>query len=334
MVDKNAAAGPCHCVFCSVKGITISPYPPKWRAGMNTERPVAVTRAPAKMRAGVRMARRLWQTALAAMLLKYNRSKDTTALIKGVLTLSKSERAKIVSLDQEQYLVGTRNAVTRDTWVVEMLTALPAGARLLDAGAGECQYKKHCGHLKYVAQDIAVYDGKGDTGLQTGSWDFSQIDIVSDILDIPEPDASFDAVLCTEVLEHLPDPVRALDEMARLLRPGGTFIITAPFWSLTHFAPYHYATGFNRYFYEFHLKRLGFNTIDIVPNGNFFECVGQELRRVAEMAQRFAGGDKPTLLELHATQIALAMVERMSARDTGSPEMLHFDCQVRAVKQA
>ncbi|MGC2028281.1 hypothetical protein, partial [Bradyrhizobium sp.] len=69
------------------------------------------------------------------------------------------------------------------------------------------------------------------------------------------------------------------------------------------------------------------------PNGNFFECVGQELRRVADMAQRFAGGDKPTPLELNAIQIVLAMVERMSARDTGSPEMLHFDYQVRAVKR-
>ena len=131
----------------------------------------------------------------------------------------------------------------------------------------------------------------------------------------------------------MPDPVRALDEMARLLRPGGMFIITAPFWSLTHFAPYHYATGFNRYFYEFHLGRLGFDIVDMIPNGNFFECVGQELRRVADMAQRFAGGDKPTPLELNAIQIVLAMVERMSARDTGSPEMLHFDYQVRAVKR-
>jgi SAM-dependent methyltransferase len=303
---------------------------------MNTVDPVAkkATRVSARMRAGVRMVWRLWLAALAAMLSKYKRCKDTTALIKSSLALSKSERAKIFSLDQGQYLVGTKNAATRDAWVTEVLAALPTGARLLDAGAGECQYKKHCGHLKYVAQDIAVYNGKGDTGLQTGSWDFSQIDIVSDILDIPEPDASFDAVLCTEVLEHLPDPVRALDEMARLLRPGGTFIITAPFWSLTHFAPYHYATGFNRYFYEFHLARLGFDIVDMIPNGNFFECVGQELRRVAEMAQQFAGGDKPTPLELGATQIVLAMVERMSARDTGSPEMLHFDYQVRAVKRA
>jgi hypothetical protein len=112
------------------------------------------------------------------------------------------------------------------------------------------------------------------------------------------------------------------------------FVITAPFWSLTHFAPYHYATGFNRYFYESHLERLGFDIVEMTPNGNFFECVGQELRRVTDMAQRFAGGDRPTSLELHATQIVLGMVERMSGRDTGSPEMLHFDCQVRAVKRA
>lgn len=280
-----------------------------------------VARASAKTHRGAGILRRLknWRNA--------------EQLIVSLLALPKNERAKILSADHGQYVVGTRNAATRDAWVAGALAALPPDARLLDAGAGECQYKKHCGHLQYVAQDNAVYDGKGDAGLQTGSWDFSRIDIVSDILDIPEPDASFDAVLCTEVLEHLPDPVRALDEMARLLRPGGMFIITAPFWSLTHFAPYHYATGFNRYFYEFHLGRLGFDIVDMIPNGNFFECVGQELRRVAEMAQRFAGGDKPTPLELNAIQIVLAMVERMSARDTGSPEMLHFDYQVRAVKR-
>ncbi len=281
-----------------------------------------VARASARTRSGAGLLQRLrdWRT--------------TERLFRSFLTLPKSERSKILSADQERYVVGSKNAATRDAWVALALAALPPGARLLDAGAGECQYKKDCGHLKYVAQDIAVYDGKGDTGLQTGSWDFSQIDIVSDILHIPEPDGSFDAVLCTEVLEHLPDPVRALDEMARLLRPGGIFIITAPFWSLTHFAPYHYATGFNRYFYEFHLGRLGFDIIELTPNGNFFECVGQELRRVTDMAQRFAGGDRPTSLELHATQIVLGMVERMSGRDTGSPEMLHFDCQVRAVKRA
>lgn len=286
------------------------------------------------MRTGARFLWRLWRAACAAIQSRYDRWNNVKALAGSFLGLTASERGKILSTNQDHYVVGTRNAATRDAWVAKVLSALPAGTRLLDAGAGECQYKKHCDHLAYVAQDIALYDGKGDVGLQTGNWSFSQIDIVSDITNIPEPDASFDAVLCTEVLEHLPDPIRALDELARLLRPGGMLIVTAPFWSLTHFAPYHYATGFNRYFYEFHLGRLGFDIVDLIPNGNFFECVGQELRRIAVMAQQFARGDRPTALEVHAMQIVLGMVERMSARDTGSPDMLHFDYQVRAVKRS
>ncbi|WP_198030181.1 class I SAM-dependent methyltransferase [Bradyrhizobium sp. Tv2a-2] len=307
-----------------------------------------VTRALARMRRGPGLLEQLKdlqgahaalhtsaavQAAHVALQAKHERWAEAEPLIESFLALSTIDRTKILSTDQGQYVVGTRNAATRDGWVAEVLAELPAGARLLDAGAGECQYKKHCGHLIYVAQDNAIYDGKGEEGLQTGSWDFSQIDLVCDILNIPEPDASFDAVLCTEVLEHLPDPLRALEEMARLLRLGGVFIITAPFWSLTHFAPYHYATGFNRYFYELHLGRLGFDIVDMIPNGNFFECVGQELRRVADMAERFAAGERPTALEVYAVQVVLAMVERMSARDTGSPEMLHFDYQVRAIKR-
>jgi SAM-dependent methyltransferase len=284
------------------------------------------------------IARAVWQlpklaASHAELRAKHNRWVEAEPLIESFLALPKEERTKILSTDQGQYTVGTANASTRDAWVPRMLSELPAGARLLDAGAGECQYKKHCGHLKYVAQDNAVYDGTGAPGLQMNKWDFSRIDIVSDILNIPEPDASFDAVLCTEVLEHLPDPVRALDEMARLLRPGGTFIITAPFWSLTHFAPYHYATGFNRYFYEVHLGRLGFDIVDMVPNGNFFECVGQEVRRIPGMAKQYAGGEAPSAFDVYATQAMLAMAERMSKRDSGSPEMLNFDYQVRAVKR-
>jgi hypothetical protein len=109
-------------------------------------------------------------------------------------------------------------------------------------------------------------------------------------------------------------------------------ILTAPFWSLTHQAPYHFATGFNRYFYEHHLGRLGFDIVEMTPNGNFFECVAQEVRRVRDMSARFAH-TAPTPLEVHAMQVVLAMTERLSQADRGSPEMLHFDYQVRAVKR-
>jgi SAM-dependent methyltransferase len=270
---------------------------------------------------------------LAQVEATHGRWREVEALVEPLLALAPAERLKIMSTDQGLYGVGTQNAPTRDRWVETALKALPAGWRMLDAGAGECQYKKHCAHLHYVAQDIAVYDGSGDVGFQNPGWSFEKVDIICDIVAIPEPDASFDAVLCTEVLEHLPDPVRAIDEMSRLLRPGGMMIITAPFWSMTHQAPYHFATGFNRYFYEHHLGRHGFDIVELTPNGNFFECVGQEVRRVRDMAAKFAGST-PSALEVYAMQIVLGMVDRFSKLDQGSTQLLHYDWQLRAVKRA
>jgi SAM-dependent methyltransferase len=250
------------------------------------------------------------------------------ALTRALRELGSLERRKMLSLDSGAYRVGAGNEAARREWLQGVLSELPAGARILDAGAGERQFKPLCDHLRYVSQDIAQYTGKGNAlGLQTGTWDTSGIDITA----VPEPDASFDAILCSEVLEHLSDPVRALGEMGRLLRIGGTLLITAPFCSLTHFAPYHYATGFNRYFYLHHLPPLGFAISDLIENGNFFEFLGQEMRRIAPMAERyFAGG--PSRLEQYATQIVLGMLERMSGKDRGSCEALCFGFHVRAVK--
>lgn len=117
------------------------------------------------------------------------------------------------------------NEPNRQTWLKQTLSELPAGLRLLDAGAGELQNRQHCSHLVYVSQDFCQYEGKEGgapaEGLQIKSWDNSRIDLVSDITKIPASDSSFDVVLCSEVLEHLPEPTHALDEFSRLLKPGG-----------------------------------------------------------------------------------------------------------------
>jgi ubiquinone/menaquinone biosynthesis C-methylase UbiE len=228
--------------------------------------------------------------------------------------------------------VGMQNEHTRETWLKNVLEKIPAGYRILDAGAGEQAYKKFCDHLKYVAQDFAQYDGIGDDrGLQTGTWDYSELDIISDITAIPEPDAAFDAIMCIEVLEHLPEPLKALSEFSRLLRNDGHLIITAPFCSLTHFAPYHYYSGFNRYFYEFHLEEHGFKIVDIQENGNFFEYLAQEIRRVPSIAEQYSG-DKLSRRERIASKVVINMLERFSKQDHGSEEILHFGFQVHAVK--
>ncbi len=177
----------------------------------------------------------------------------------------------------------------RDSWLETTLTALPNGSSLLDVGAGECAYKPFCGHLDYTSQDIAQYDGQGDgVGLHTQTWDFRQIDMVCDVYDIPE-DKNFDYILCSEVLEHVVDPVRAIEKMARICKPGGSLIITAPINSLTHFAPYHYCTGFSRYFYTHHLERLGFTLETLAPNGGYFDMMAQELGRMGHVRKTYSG---------------------------------------------
>jgi SAM-dependent methyltransferase len=52
--------------------------------------------------------------------------------------------------------------------------------------------------------------------------------VQGDALHLPFPDGAFDRVICSEVLEHLPDDLSAMGELARVLRPGGTMAITVP----------------------------------------------------------------------------------------------------------
>jgi len=228
--------------------------------------------------------------------------------------------------------VGTQNQFNREVWLEATFKKIPAGSRILDAGAGEQQYKRFCGHLDYVSQDFAQYDGRGDSaGLQMGSWDQSNLDIISDITAIPEPDVSFDAIMCIEVFEHLPEPVKAIKEFGRLVKPGGHLILTAPFCSLTHFAPFHFNTGFNKYFYELSLKQNGFEIIEIETNGSYFEYIAQEIRRIPEVSQRYSQ-DKPNMFERIFLLFILGMLGRFARKDKGSSELLCFGYHILARK--
>lgn len=229
--------------------------------------------------------------------------------------------------------VGTLNEKTRVDWIAKTLKKIPKGSRILDAGAGELQFKKFCSHLKYVSQDFAQYTGEGDKkGLQTKTWDNSKIDIISDIASIPVQDKSFDAIMCTEVFEHIPDPALALQEFSRIIKKGGYLIITAPFCSLTHFSPYHYYTGFNKYFYQKHLNSLGFEIIKIQPNGNYFEYLGQEIRRIPEVKKMYVSSFKKNIFEIIGNKITLYFLDRWSKKDKGSDELLCFGYHVFARK--
>ncbi len=236
-------------------------------------------------------------------------------------------------LNSRPVQVGTINEQPRNQWIEQQLRELPAGLRLLDAGCGEQQHRKFCQHLKYVGQDFDSYHGQGDLkGLQMGDWDQSRVDIISDIVSIPEPDQSFDVVLCSEVFEHLPDPLAALKEFERLLVPSGKLILTAPFCSLTHFSPYHFYSGFNRYFYETNLKKCGFETLKIETNGNFFDYIAQELRRVNYVAQRYSNYEFSDI-DHNTIYQSLTLLEIINQKQNNSQELLCFGYHVLAEKQ-
>lgn len=229
--------------------------------------------------------------------------------------------------------VGIHNESTRVEWLEKKLKSIPQGLRILDAGAGELQFKKFCSHLKYVSQDFGKYDGKGDgIGLQMNTWDNSRLDIMCDISAIPEPNCSFDAIMCIEVFEHLPNPVDALNEFARLLKPGGHLIITAPFCSMTHFAPYHFFSGFNRYFYEKHLTRLGFEIKDIQTNGDFFDATAEKIYLLPHVVRTYTN-KKFTMIDRFFSGLILFSLSRFSKQKNKSSELLNFGFHVHAIKK-
>lgn len=172
------------------------------------------------------------------------------------------------------------NQRSRDRWVQAKAGTVPAVARVLDIGAGTCLYRPLFSHCDYKTHDFKKYEGAEKHG---GTSTYGHIDFVSDILAIPAPDDSFDIILCTEVLEHVPEPIKVLKEISRLLRPGGRAFITAPLGSGLHQLPFHFYGGYTPEWYKRFCREAGMEATEILPNGGFFKHLGQECNRAASI---------------------------------------------------
>ena len=137
-------------------------------------------------------------------------------------------------------LVVEYEQITRSQMVLSMVAPEP-GERVLDGGCGNARdlielfgLGCRCTGIDYspnmveeARQELAKHDIT-DVTLEVG-----------DLTDLQFPDESFDKVFASEVLEHIPDYRKAISEMARVVKPGGTVVVTTP--------NRHSLYGFDRY---------------------------------------------------------------------------------------
>ena len=157
----------------------------------------------------------------------------------------------------------------------------PEGASVLDVGAGDAPYRELFGHTDY----------------RTGDWEQSPhegaevVDFVGSADALPIADRTFDVALCTQVLEHVPEPKLVLAEMARVLRPGGRLYLTVPLvWEL-HELPHDYYR-YTSPALEHLLTATGFRVEELLPRNDCFTTIAQLMRNAgAAMGRQDDGLD-------------------------------------------
>ena len=191
-------------------------------------------------------------------------------------------------------ILNCKNEGFRERWVINALTKLRNDdpQKMLDVGAGLQPYKTHATNLgfEYVSHDFSLYQpGSMDSeGLQNSSWEYPTADINCDILRIPET-SKYELIVCTEVLEHVPNPVAAFEKMVSLLAPNGVLVISVPLMSLMHQAPYWFQSGLSPQWFEYHSDQNSIKVQELAIYGDYVDYMEQEILRVFGFLNRIRG---------------------------------------------
>ncbi|MCL4543833.1 MAG: class I SAM-dependent methyltransferase [Chloroflexi bacterium] len=103
---------------------------------------------------------------------------------------------------------------------------------------------------------------------------WTRANVFASALAMPFKDCAFDTVVSTEVLEHLPEPARDLQEMFRVLRPGGHVISTTPFYYGLHEEPRDYFR-YTAHGLRYLATQAGFTVVLLEPCGDVLSVIGQ-----------------------------------------------------------
>jgi SAM-dependent methyltransferase len=152
---------------------------------------------------------------------------------------------------------GWTNAIARrDDFINERLIQLPEDALVVNVGCGVVRRFESACPGRFLATDLRI---------------LSNVDFASDASQLPLADGSVDLVLSLELVEHVPEPAAVLREIARVLKPGGTVILSVP-----STVPRHDDNDYWRFTAQ-GLEKLGSNTFEsgeVHVFGGTFEALG------------------------------------------------------------
>jgi SAM-dependent methyltransferase len=153
-----------------------------------------------------------------------------------------------------------------DEFFTRHVSQVAVGSQMLDLGGTRIRKRGQFAIERYDVKVIYV-------NLVT----MKQPHIQADAADVPLLDQSCDVVICAELLEHVRHPECVLHEAFRVLRPGGTLLISVPFLYHIHGDPQDFGR-YTDYFWNGALREIGFTDVAIERQGLFFSVLADFLK--------------------------------------------------------
>ena len=140
-----------------------------------------------------------------------------------------------------------------------ILPLFKAGTKVLDAGSGRLPEQQLRSEILATGATLETLDFLPGEG----------VDHVADVADTKLPEQSYDAILCMQVLEHVPNPQAVCAELYRMARPGAHVMVSAPQSAWLHNLPYHYFHYTNIGMRKI-LEEAGFEVLTMEAQGGHF----------------------------------------------------------------
>ncbi|HWQ99453.1 MAG TPA: class I SAM-dependent methyltransferase [Candidatus Methylomirabilis sp.] len=149
-----------------------------------------------------------------------------------------SEQGHPIDASPDSFMVFLKNIFKRVPWLYRLFIAI--------FGASSGGITPNTFVRRHIRPDGIILNLGSGAGERYGSaihvdlFAFPGVDVVADIAVLPFRNNSVDAVMCIQVLEHVPDPERIIAEIYRVLRPGGAMYLATPFMIPYHSSPKDY----------------------------------------------------------------------------------------------